>query len=222
MAACLSDRPGLYSHSLPFSRFTEADIFRSYFFNSLTRPVVALRLYRRGWGPAKITDVLNEHREIDPPYLRNTCSVKCTTSLRRGAERYGDEWDVELREELKTCDDAKATELIRVQEEECEEPLDIDIQDLLRGLKKHPIHDEDGAGLFTKCVQYCEKHKLSWMLSDVEDLAEAIKAGVRPEPSGRAAGNVQRVKADMQDTETEFDSTDDSRAATDIPDDDEI
>ena len=71
---------------------TDAELI-VYFFQSLTRPIVSLRLYARKWGPAGICDLLNEHRDIEPPYLRNTMSVKCTTALKKGRITYGEEWE---------------------------------------------------------------------------------------------------------------------------------
>ena len=153
-----------------------------FFFNAVSRPVVAIRLYERNWGPARICDTLNEHRAISPPYLRNTCGVKCVTAIKRGNEKWGPGWDVELRELFHDGDDNAATDAIRVQEDECDEPLDIDILELLNGLAKWPENDEHGtgAGIFTKCVQYCAERHLHWRLSSIHRLALALEAGREP------------------------------------------
>ncbi|KAF2650797.1 hypothetical protein K491DRAFT_118594 [Lophiostoma macrostomum CBS 122681] len=155
-----------------------------YFFNSLSRPIVSIRLYERGWGPARICDTLNDHRAIEPPYLRNTCSVKCVTAIRRGLDKWGAEWDTQLRDLLKDADDAVATDAMRIQEDECDEILDIDVLDLLKGLVKYPDEEDDdgiGAGIFTKCVRYCAERQLSWPLSKIHTIALALQEGREPD-----------------------------------------
>ena len=170
--------PPIYTQ-VPVVPLTDTEIV-VYFFNSLSRPHVSIRLYIRGWGPAKIVEVLNAHREIDPPYLRNTCSVKCTTAQRRGITNYGIKWDEEMREAFRLAgnDDKKATRLLKIKEDECEEPVDIDVLDLLNGLKGHP---EEDAGIFTDCVRWCEERQQSWPVSEIHKLALALEAGVEPE-----------------------------------------
>jgi hypothetical protein len=160
----------------------------AYFFNSLSRPMVALRLYAQNEGPASITSILNEHRNTKPPYLRNTCSVKCVTAIRRGKELYGPQWEGEYRalfENAMKIDDKeagllKATELIRIPEEESEDATDIDVLELLNGLSQHPKEGE-GRGWFTVCVAYCEENRLHWPLSEIHVLAAELHAGRRPQ-----------------------------------------
>jgi hypothetical protein len=88
---------------IPFLPLTDTEII-VYFFNSLCRPIVSLRLYARGWGPAAISDAINSHRVVKPAYLRNTCSVKCTTAIKKGIEKYGEEWDVVTRAKFQVKD----------------------------------------------------------------------------------------------------------------------
>jgi hypothetical protein len=162
-----------------------------YFFNSISRPVVALRLYAQNEGPASITAILNEHRNTKPPYLRNTCSVKCVTAIRRGKELYGPQWELQYRAmfvdamEMQDKESGllKATELIRIPEEESEDATDIDVLELLRGLSKHP-QENDGRGWFTSCVEYCEENRLHWPLSEIHVLAAELHAGRRPQAYG--------------------------------------
>jgi hypothetical protein len=99
-ATCISKRsthnvndmvPPVYVQ-MPLLPVTDSELI-VYFFQSLSRPIVSLRLYARRWGPAAISDTLNEHRDIHPPYLRNTMSVKCTTALKKGRTLYGEDWE---------------------------------------------------------------------------------------------------------------------------------
>jgi hypothetical protein len=153
-----------------------------YFFNALSRPIVALRLYARGWGPAAISDVLNAHRSIEPPYLRNTCSVKCTTAIKKGKELYGENWEALYRTMFANASvgDIKATEMIRLGSDELDRSAeDYDIRSLSSGLKKHPELGQDG-GIFTRCVQYCQANNAPYTLSNVWELAKALDAGYEP------------------------------------------
>ena len=172
---------------LPQMPLTNVEVI-AYFFNSLSRPMVALRLYAQNEGPASITSILNEHRNTKPPYLRNTCSVKCVTAIRRGKELYGPQWESEYRELFENAmkmDDKeagllRATELIRIPEDESEGATDIDVLELLNGLSQHPKENE-GRGWFTVCVAYCEENHLHWPLSEIHVLAAELHAGRRPQ-----------------------------------------
>ncbi|KAF2279329.1 uncharacterized protein EI97DRAFT_172701 [Westerdykella ornata] len=152
-----------------------------YFFNSLSRPIVSIRLYARGWGPSKIVETLNAHRDIEPPYLRNTCSVKCTTAQKRGVEKWGAEWDTSRREMFSNMDDVEATRLMYIGEDECEEPVDIDVLELLKGLKKHAELDVESEypqyGIFTRCVMWCEENQRSCLMSNIHEVAKALEEG---------------------------------------------
>jgi hypothetical protein len=151
-----------------------------YFFNSLCRPIVSLRLYARGWGPAAISDTINRYREISPPYLRNTCSVKCTTAIKKGIEKYGREWEEANRTVLQ--DQAlsleNATDMIRLGADEVHLARDYDLRDLCNGLREHP--SDEAGGLFTRCVKYCQENNVGYKLSDVCNLAADLDAGRTP------------------------------------------
>jgi hypothetical protein len=115
---------------MPLVPLTDTEII-VYFFNSLTRPIVSLRLYARGWGPTNICDALNSHRNIVPEYLRNTCSVKCTTAIKKGKEKYGEEWETTNRlifEDLVNCRDDKATDMIRLSPDEMSKAVDFEVR----------------------------------------------------------------------------------------------
>jgi hypothetical protein len=155
-----------------------------FFFNCLQRPIVALRLYARNWGPAEITRILNEHRDIRPDgYQRNTCSVKCTTAIKRGRERYGNEWETHWRQVFLYAEDAEATDAIRLTESEI--PKDIDnadfrVLDLLNGLKKFPCGEENVAGAFTSAVEWCAKNKVDINISHIHNVVIALEHGLDP------------------------------------------
>jgi hypothetical protein len=161
---------------IPFLPLTDTEII-VYFFNSLCRPIVSLRLYARGWGPAAISDAINSHRVVKPAYLRNTCSVKCTTAIKKGIEKYGEEWDVVTRAKFQVKDmtDGKATDLIKIQDDEFTLTIDWDLRDLCDGLQKHP--DEEDGGVFTRCVRYCQDNDAPYRLSNVWELAQELEAG---------------------------------------------
>ncbi|KAH7128611.1 hypothetical protein B0J11DRAFT_613773 [Dendryphion nanum] len=148
-----------------------------YFFNSLSRPLVACRLYARGWGPAKITDIINAHRQCSPPFLRNTCSVKCITAQRKGMRTYPN-WD-SYPSKFSIASDAEATELIRIKPEEMG-ATDVDVLDMMKGLKKHAEGNEDEGtytGIFTECVKYLNARQMSYPLSEIHNLADMLQHG---------------------------------------------
>ncbi|KAA8611639.1 hypothetical protein PtrSN002B_010947 [Pyrenophora tritici-repentis] len=152
---------------------TEVIVF---FYQTTARPVVALRLYARGWGPAKIADVLTVHRGGE--YLRNSCSVKCTASIKKGKKNCGEDWLNLIKEAFEVADDAKATELIRYGDREMKllKIVDAKIKSLAKGVINMPKVGK-GAGLFTKYVEYCAENELDFRLSQTEELSEFMKEG---------------------------------------------
>lgn len=163
---------------IPLVPLTDTEVV-VYFFQSLSRPSVALRLYARNWGPRNIVDTLHEHRAIDPPYLRNTCSVKCTTAIKLGRKRYGDSWEESYKAVLKNAGDVKATDLMRLADDEMEHLVDYDVRALCTGLIKHPTVGVDG-GIFTQCVEYCQENDAPYTLHNVWQLAADLEAGRTP------------------------------------------
>ncbi len=157
---------------IPLVPLTDTEVL-VFFFQSLARPIVALRMYARNWGPASIIDALSEHRIIQPPYLRNTCSVKCITAIRKGAEQFGEEWEAAHRIVFKDADDFKATDLIRQNDVESERTIDVDIRELCINLKKYPENNITG-GIFTRCVKHCMETNESWTTETVVKLAERL------------------------------------------------
>ncbi|RYN51897.1 hypothetical protein AA0117_g8471 [Alternaria alternata] len=151
-----------------------------YFFQSLARPQVALRLYSRHWGPAGIVEILNTHRDIQGGYLRNTCSVKCITAINRGKDKYGDDWEESFRSRIEEADDITATDMMQHKNDELEGVVDYDIRDMGKGLLKHPKEGEDG-GIFTRCVKYCIEHDAGYTLANVHLLALALQGGIDPQ-----------------------------------------
>ncbi|KAH8725697.1 hypothetical protein GQ44DRAFT_796855 [Phaeosphaeriaceae sp. PMI808] len=165
---------------LPSIPLTDTELI-VFFFNSLSRPIVALRLYGRGWGPATICDVLNSHRVIEPEYLRNTCSVKCITALKKGREQYGEEWEKDVRsafEDLVGTTDVEATEMIQLTPDELPRKVDFEMQDLCVDLRRFP--DEENGGIFTQCVKHCQEKNFACKVSEAGKLAEDLEAGRTP------------------------------------------
>jgi hypothetical protein len=193
------------SHVLiPLLPLTDTEIV-VYFFNALSRPVVALRLYGRHWGPSAICKVLNEHREVHPPYLRNTCSVKCTTSLRLGRDKFGTQWEKDYKSVFEIADDFKATDMIRNKDYEI--TVDYELRSLCLNLKKHP--SEDASGMFTRCVKYCQETQATYKLSNAHELAAALIEGRIPNytmpssssssPRSIHSGSTRKRKRDVDD-----------------------
>jgi hypothetical protein len=143
------------------------------------RPVVSLRLYSRNWGPANICDTLNAHRAIEGGYLRNTASVKCTTAIKKGRDKFGDAWAEQLRPVFAKADDLKATDLMQLSDEERQVATDFLIRDLDIQLKMHPKEGVDG-GIFTRCVKWCVERGAAYTLGDVHELAWALRRGEEP------------------------------------------
>lgn len=160
---------------IPYVPLTDTEII-VYFFQSLSRPIVALRLYSRGWGPASICEILNTHRLIIPEYLRNTCSVKCTTAIKKGNKLYESGWEANHKAVFGIADDMKATDLMR------DDPSAADflVRDMAENITKHPKLEQD-AGVFTRCVQYCVHTGAAYTMSNVHELAEALQLGREPD-----------------------------------------
>jgi hypothetical protein len=160
---------------IPLLPLTDTEII-VYLFNSISRPVVTVRLYARQWGPASISRTLNEHREVRPPYLRNTCSVKCNTALKLGRQRHGAHWEADYKAVLSVVDDFKATDMIRQEDDEA--TVDYELRSLCVNLKKHPTGDAQG--IFTRCVQYCHETQATYTLSNAHELAADLVDGKTP------------------------------------------
>ncbi|KAF1954444.1 hypothetical protein CC80DRAFT_506456 [Byssothecium circinans] len=169
---------------MPLVPLTDKEIL-VFFFNSVSRPIVATRIYGRQWGPAKISAVVNEHRTILPyGYSRNTCSVKFTTAIKLGRKQHGEgfeEWEENTRAFFyNVTDDAVATDAIRLAEEEMDQEEDFNVLELVHDLKKYPVEEDGEQGLFTKCVQYCVENEVDIKLSQIHLLAIAIWNGYHP------------------------------------------
>ncbi|KAL5114637.1 hypothetical protein ACEQ8H_007482 [Pleosporales sp. CAS-2024a] len=195
--------PPIYAQ-LPLLPITDTELI-VYFFNSLCRPIVSLRLYARGWGPAAISDAINQHRIIEPRYLRNTCSVKCTTAIKKGIEKYGPTWEGTNRAmfEESMGDDVKATDMIRLSEDELPRAVDFELRALCRGLRKYP--GEGDAGIFTRCVEFCSMYDANYTLSTVWELASDLDSGRTP----------SRFASSNHDLKTEDGSASDSEESED-------
>jgi hypothetical protein len=208
---------------LPDMPLTDTEII-VYFFSSVSRPVVATRLYSRKWGPKAIATVLNEHRDIDPPYLANTCSVKCSAAIKKGQSEFGMKWHEACSEMFLNADDKEATHALRFLDDEINKASDFDMRDLSEGIKKHPALDNGDGGIFTQCVMYCQEHNLSFMLSNAPQLAEALIAGFTAPFLEPASTGIQhetlmgngRVRAHERQKEKSSDSEDKDTIMTSI------
>jgi hypothetical protein len=185
---------------IPMLPLTDTEVV-VYFFQSLSRPIVALRLYARNWGPAHIADALNSHREIEGGYLRNTASVKCLTAIKKGRSIFGPDWDQVQRPFLESANDLRCTDLMQLSPTEAANAVDFDIRSLTMNLKKHPELGVDG-GIFTRCVMYCVKNNAPYTLRNVHELAVAINNGtapaIPPSPTDPCLrGRVERRKREM-------------------------
>lgn len=216
---------------IPLLPLTDTEII-VYFFQSLVRPIVSLRLYARNWGPAHIVDVLNAHRAIAGGYLRNTASVKCTTAIKKGRDRYGESWAENLRDVFAEADDIQATDLMQLRQEEKEGARDFLIRDLTAGLKMHPEEGVDG-GVFTRCVKWCVENEAGYTLRNVHKLALALRHGVEPDvletpvqfrEVGRMAVGRKAVAKKKQEevVEEEEEESEDADADADADGDEEV
>lgn len=163
---------------IPHMPLTDTEVI-VYFFQSISRPTVALRLYAREWGPRNIVDALHAHRTIEPPYLRNTCSVKCTTAIKLGRAKFGEDWEDNLTTAYKQADDVLATDLMRLDANESPQALNYYVRNLCTGMIKHPKVGVDG-GIFSRCVQYCQETQAPYTLSNVWMLAHDLQSGRTP------------------------------------------
>jgi hypothetical protein len=171
--------------TIPLLPLTDTEII-VYLFNSISRPAVTARLYARQWGPATISRTLNEHREVRPPYLRNTCSVKCNTSLKLGRQRHGPRWEADYKAILSVVDDFKATDMIRQDDDEA--TVDYELRLLCVNLKKHPTGD--ARGIFTRCVEYCHETQATYTLANAHELAADLVGGKTPDlPESKSASS---------------------------------
>lgn len=148
---------------------------------------MTFRLYTRGWGPARIVDTLNFHRSITPKYLRNTCSVKCTTARKRGIERHGQAWAENLHNAFRASenDNLAATRLLDFDDSEKDQVQDVDLLDCVRGLRHHPLENAEGEditvrgemSIFAKCVFWCQKNGVGCRISEAHILAAKLQSG---------------------------------------------
>lgn len=162
---------------IPLVPLTDTEII-VFFFNALARPMVSLRLYARGWGPASICDVINSHRIIEPEYLRNTVSVKCTTAIKLGRRKYGDKWEDTNRALFTDLTDDRATDNIRLLPDERLLETDYDVRALCTGLRKYP--NENDGGIFTDSVKWCKDNNAAYKLSNIWEVASELHAGATP------------------------------------------
>ncbi|KAF2683918.1 hypothetical protein K458DRAFT_389140 [Lentithecium fluviatile CBS 122367] len=177
-----------------------------FFFNSLQRPIVSLRLYGRNWGPSQITCVLNAHREIKPEgYKKNTTSVKCSKAIKRGQQLYGNKWYDQWKKFFLESDDADATDAIRLSQREIdadEDGNDYMVMDCLHSLKKLPVDDNNEKAIFTKSVEWCVQNDVNIPLSLIHKVAIALEHDLDPGDSLAAEDLVDDALVDVDVVES--------------------
>ena len=96
---------------IPIVPLTDTEVI-VYFFQSLSRPIVSLRLYARSWGPASIVNV--PERIIAKSILSISATPAQSSALRRlkrARTKFGEEWEEAHRHVFDKADDVKATDL---------------------------------------------------------------------------------------------------------------
>ena len=201
---------------IPLVPLTDVELI-VFFYNCVQRPIVSLRLYARNWGPSDITRVLNDHRDIKPDgYNRNTCSVKCTTAIKRGRERHGSQWETRWRQFFVDADDADATDVVRKEDVEiCSgaHEQDYRVLDLLNGLKKFPVYDNQQTGMFSRAVEWCAANQVDIGLSMIHKIVIALEHDADPADALQSP-ETSPVDETMSDDES-VSSREDSNAPVD-------
>lgn len=171
-----------------------------FFYNSSSRPVVAVRLYARG-GPYVIAQIINEHRVVKPEgYKRNTCSVHCNKGVKTFIRVNGEDRKKQMSAFFEAAGDLEATNAIRHAENELENTCDFPMLGLFKDLIKLPSGPQ--AGIFTECVKWCQENQANAMISQAHLIAEALTAGTDPrEKLGLPAPQAQSdaVMSDVAD-----------------------
>ncbi|PVH92239.1 hypothetical protein DM02DRAFT_701043 [Periconia macrospinosa] len=163
---------------IPIMPLTDEEVI-VFFYNSTIYPIVAMRLYGREWGPAKITEVINSHREVKPNgYIRNTCSVKITTALKRGMRMYGEEWKDRVGLYFRSIDDCEATDAMNLLRDKTHVRVDYPVLNMTKSLKNFP--EGEAAGIFTKSLQWCAENNVNMLLSELHLVAIALDRGFDP------------------------------------------
>ncbi|KAJ4288938.1 hypothetical protein N0V90_011279 [Kalmusia sp. IMI 367209] len=171
-----------------------------FFFNSVKRPIVALRLQSR-YGPSLIAAAINEyeppiipfyitdlprHRHINPhPYERNTACIRVNGMVEKGCAAYGNQWRIDFDRFFSgvdkvdpsnsrlPADDAAATDAIRHSEDELGDTCDYPVLDLFTDMKHLPLGA--GAGIFTRSVQWVRNNGVNIQVSQIHHIARALQ-----------------------------------------------
>ncbi|CAI6230786.1 unnamed protein product [Periconia digitata] len=162
---------------LPLIPITDEELI-VFFFNGTTHPAFSLRLYARNWGPTQIVGLINNHREVKPKgYMKNTCSVRMTTALRRGLKEYGEVWQDLSSHFFRSVDDAVATDAISFLGDGVEY-VDHQVLSMTNSLKIFPTGK--GRGIFTESLAWCVENRADIMLSQLHIVALALSRGADP------------------------------------------
>ena len=159
---------------IPEMPLTDTEII-VYFFLSLSRPLVALRMKARFLGPTRIANILNEHREFQPlPYKHNSVLYKLTRAKEQGIEAYGVKWQSDTLTRFRAAhDDKELTDLMRFLPGEFYKTQDPDVLEICSdGFRRLP--EGEGAGPFTHCVRWCKENNYSCKLSKIHEVWHSI------------------------------------------------
>lgn len=162
---------------LPLVPLTDVEII-VFFYNSSSRPIVAVRLYARG-GPNVIAQIINEHRVVNPDgYKRNTCSVHCNKAVKTFIRMNGEDRKKQMSAFFEAAGDLEATNAIRHEECELNTTCDFPMLGLFRDLIKLPSGRQ--AGVFTECARWCQDNQVDAQVSQAHLIAEALENGTDP------------------------------------------
>ncbi|KAF2450300.1 hypothetical protein P171DRAFT_516214 [Karstenula rhodostoma CBS 690.94] len=162
---------------LPLVPLTDVEII-VFFYNSSSRPIVAVRLYARG-GPNVIAQIINEHRVVNPDgYKRNTCSVHCNKAVKTFIRTNGEDRKKQISDFFEAAGDLEATDAIRHEESELSTTCDFPILGLFRDLIKLPSGGQ--AGIFTECARWCQENQIDAQVSQAHLIADALANGTDP------------------------------------------
>ncbi|KAL5433150.1 hypothetical protein PMIN07_007851 [Paraphaeosphaeria minitans] len=163
--------------NLPLLPLTDVEMI-VFFYNSSSRPIVAVRLYARG-GPNNIAQIINEHRLVNPDgYKRNTCSVHCNKAVKTFIRDNGEDRKKQMSAFFETAGDMEATNAIRHTESEMDTTCDFPMLGLFKDLIKLPSGPQ--AGIFTDCARWSQENQVDVMVSQAHLIAEALANGTDP------------------------------------------
>ncbi|KAL5384900.1 hypothetical protein DPSP01_005006 [Paraphaeosphaeria sporulosa] len=192
----LTTKLPLANLKLPLVPLTDVELI-VFFYNSSSRPIVAVRLYARG-GPNNIAQIINEHRVVNPDgYKRNTCSVHCNKAVKTFIRDNGEDRKKQMSAFFEAAGDLEATNAIRHTESESDITCDFPMLGLFKDLIKLPSGAQ--AGIFTECARWCRDHHVDAMVSQAHLIAEALQNGTDPHENLNSPARCAQTDTAMPD-----------------------